>query len=93
MSDKPEVRFDKFKRDVMAAHADHVREIRRIETNTLAALGNLALTLRDQFLDRAAACEKAGELEKAEVWEEAAQLLTPLGLGMVPDVVEEEGKP
>ena len=65
-------------------------EVRRIAAEAFASAGRDVLSLRDQFIDRAANCRERGENEKAEVWEEAAQLLTPLGLSFIPGEAGEE---
>ena len=65
-------------------------EVRRIAAEAFASAGKDILSLRDEFLDRAANCRERGENEKAEVWEEAAQLLMPLGLSFIPGEAAEE---
>jgi hypothetical protein len=65
MSDNPDTR--KRLDDMKAGITKRLRELEWCATNAMAATGSDVLTLRNEFLDRAAVCRQQGETEKAEV--------------------------
>ena len=69
---------------------DIFADVKRLAFEAFADMRNKVLTIRDGFLNRAAACREGREIDKAEVWEEAAQVLTQFGLELLPGEDEKE---